>query len=113
MGEKEFQGTVQCCDFSSSRTDVIYVDSATNKKVMMIFDNDMQPLSSKAAAPNINRIVADGANAYIVESGMLRGFDSRGEIIAEKSLKDDYVSFVKIGNSILLLGYDSVDIEYI
>lgn len=112
-GEREFQGTVHCCDFSSSRTDVIYTDSATNKRVMTVFDNDMQPLFTKVVSPNINRIVADGVNVYIVESGMLHGFDSQAEIIAEKNLNDDYVSFVKIGNSILLLGYDSVDIEYI
>lgn len=113
VGEKEFQGTVQCCDFSSSRLSVIYLDSATNKKVMTIFDNDMTPISSRVVAPNINRIVADGVNVYIVEAGTLYGFDSEAEIITEKSLNDDYVSFVKIGNSVLLLGYDSVDIEYI
>ncbi|MCM1054888.1 MAG: DUF5711 family protein [Bacteroides sp.] len=113
VGEREFQGTVQCCDFSSSRIDAVYLDSATNKRVMTIFDNDMTPLSSKAVSLNINRIAADGTNVYIVEAGVLYGFDSEGNIIAEKALVSDYVSFVKIGGAILLLGYDSVDIEYI
>ena len=71
----------------------------------------MNSLCAKAVSPNINRIIADGDNMYIVESGMVHGFDSKAEIIAEKTLKEDYVSFVKIGNSVLLLGYDSVDIE--
>ena len=110
-GEKELTGTVQCCDFSGSRTGVICLDSATNRRVLNILDNDMNSLCAKAVSPNINRIIADGDNMYIVESGMVHGFDSKAEIIAEKTLKEDYVSFVKIGNSVLLLGYDSVDIE--
>ena len=110
-GEKEFQGTVMCCGFSSSRTGVICLDSATNKKVLTILDNNMNGLSAKAVSPNINRVIAEGDNMYIVESGKLYGFNSQAEIIAEKALKDDYVSFIKIGGSVLLLGYDSVDKE--
>lgn len=110
-GERELTGTVQCCDFSNSRTGVICLDSATNRRVLVILDNDMNSLLAKSVSPNINRVIADGENMYIVESGIFYGFDSNGETIAEKTLKDDYVSFVKIGDSVLLLGYDSVDIE--
>lgn len=112
-GSKEFQGTVRCCDFSSSAIGVIYLDSATNKAVLTVFDSDASVLSSKTVTPNINRIVAEGTTMYIVESGMLRGFDTEGQIVAEKKLNNDYVSFVKIGSSVLLLSYDSVDIETI
>lgn len=113
INEKSFQGTVQCCDFSSQRIDIIYLDSATGKKVLTIFDNDMTLLSSRETAPNINRLIASGTNMYVVEAGILRCIDSQSAIIAEKQLSKDYVSFIKIGNSILLLSYDSVDIENI
>lgn len=79
--------------------------------MLTFFDNDMNSLSAKTVSPNINRVIADGENMYIVESGIFYGFDSNAETIVEKALKDDYVSFVKIGDSILLLGYDLVDIE--
>ncbi len=110
-GEREFQGTVMCCDFSSSRIGIICLDAATNKKVLTILDNDMNSIAAKTVSPNINRVIAEGENMYIVESGKLCGYNSQAEIIAEKALKEDYVSFIKIGGSVLLLGYDSVDKE--
>ncbi len=71
----------------------------------------MKSISAKAVSPNINRVIAEGDNMYIVESGIIYGFNSQAEVIAEKALKEDYVSFIKIGSSVLLLGYDSVDKE--
>lgn len=113
IGDKEFQGTIQCCDFSDSFTGIIYIDSAANKKLLTILDGNMKSSSSRVVTPNINRIIADGNNFFIVETGILNGYNSDAEPVTEKKLKDEYVSFVKIGNAVLLLGYDSVDIEYI
>lgn len=110
-GEREFQGTVMCCDFSSSQIDVVYLDTAANKKILAIYDNEMNNISAKAVSPNINRVIAEGENVYIVESGRVCGYNSQSELITEKTLKEDYVSFIKIGGSVLLLGYDSVDKE--
>lgn len=111
VGELPLSGTVQCCDFSGSNNSLVYLDSSTNRKVLMILDNELTFISSKVVNPNINRIIADGNDVYLVESGIVYGYDSAAETIVEKQLNDDYVSFVKIGNSILLLGYNSVDIE--
>lgn len=111
VGELPLSGTVQCCDFSGSNNSLVYLDSSTNRKVLMILDNELTFISSKVVNPNINRIIADGNDVYLVESGIVYGYDSSAETIVEKQLNDDYVSFVKIGNSILLLGYNSVDIE--
>lgn len=113
VGNKEFQGTVKCCDFSDSLTGIIYIDSATNKKVLTVINDNMTASYSRVVTPNIDRIIADGNNFFIVETGILNGYNSSAEPVVEKQLKDEYVSFVKIGNSVLLLGYDSVDIEYI
>ena len=113
IGKMDFPGTVLCCDFSDSLNAVVYTDSSTNRKVLVMLDSEMAIVSSKSVNPNIDRIIADGSNVYLVESGMLYGFDSKSEAIVEKQLFDDYVSFVKIGNSVLLLGYNSVDIETI
>lgn len=113
IGNKEFQGTVKCCDFSDSFTGIIYTDSAANKKVLTVINDNMTASYSRVVTPNIDRIIADGNNFFIVETGMLNGYNSNAEPVVEKQLKDEYVSFVKIGNSVLCLGYDSVDIEYI
>ena len=113
IGEIAFSGTVLCCDFSDSLDAAVYTDSSTNRKVLIILDNEMEFISSRSVNPNINRIIADGSNVYLVESGMLYGYDSQTEAIVEKQLLDDYVSFIKIGSSVLLLGYNSVDIENI
>ena len=106
-------GTVLCCDFSDSLDTVVYNDSSTNRKVLTILDNEMTIISTKVVNPNINRIIADGNKVFIVESGTLYGYDSQSDTVVEKQLSDDYVSFIKIGNSVLLLGYNSVDIENI
>lgn len=111
IGEMPVSGTIQCCDFSGSCNSFIYLDSSTNKKVLTILDNDMSFLASKVVNPNINRIIEDDNNVYIIESGKIYGYDSNAEVIIEKQLNDDYVSFIKIDNSVLLLGYNSVDIE--
>lgn len=113
IGERAMPGTVLCCDFSDSFDAVIYTDSSTNRKALAIFDSEMTLISTKTVNPNINRVIADSSGVYLVDSGMLYGYDSQSETIVEKQLLDDYVSFIKIGNSVLLLGYNSVDIENI
>ena len=113
IGERTIPGTVLCCDFSDSLDTVVYNDSSINRKVLTILDNEMTIISTKVVSPNINRIIADGNKVFIVESGTLYGYDSQSDTVVEKQLSDDYVSFIKIGNSVLLLGYNSVDIENI
>ena len=113
IGERAVPGTVICCDSSDSFDAVVYIDSSTNKKMLTVLDNEMTLVSSKVINPNINRIIADGSSIFVVESGKLYGYNSQAETIIEKQLSDDYVSFIKIGSSVLLLGYNSVDIENI
>lgn len=113
IGARAVSGTVICCDLSDTLDAVIYTDSSTNRKILAIFDSEMTLISSKSVTPNINRVIVDSGNVYIVESGMLYGYDSQSETIVERQLLDDYVSFIKIGSSVLLLGYNSVDIENI
>ena len=113
IGEREITGTVRCCDFSDSLDAVVYTDSSTNRNVLVVLDNEMTLISTKVVNPNIDRVIADGNSVFLVEAGTLYGYNSASETIVEKPLKDDYVSFIKIGNSILLLSYNSVDIENI
>lgn len=111
IGQKEFLGTVQCCDFGGDNLGLIYLDSSSNKNILNILNSEMTVISSKTVSPNINRIISDGSRIYIVESGELCGYDVNGEKAVEKQLSDEYSSFIKIGNSVLLLSYNSVDIE--
>lgn len=111
VGEKEFSGTVLCCDGSDSVIGVVYLDSSSNKKLLTAFDYDMNVLSAKTVSTNINEVIADGGTLYIVQSGMLTGYNTDMEAVVEKPLSDDYISFVKIGKSVLFLGYNTVDIE--
>ncbi len=110
-GDASISGTVQCCDFSGSNNSLVYLDSSTNRKVLSIMNNDLTVLSTKVVNTTINRITEDGDNVYLVESGKLSGYNSSAEAVLEKQLNDDYMSFLKIGKNVLLLGYNSVDIE--
>lgn len=112
-GEKEFSGTVQCCDNSDSMIGVIYLDTSSNKKILLSLSYEMEVKASKAIGSSINRIVTDGGVIYTVQSDMLLGYDQEMNTVTEKQLSEEYTSFIKIGNSVLLLGYNSVDIEKI
>lgn len=111
VGKNNFAGTILCCDGADSFMGVVYLDSSSNKKILSSIDYDMNVLASKTVSMNINVIEADASAVYIVQSGTLTGFNSDMETSVEKPLSDDYVSFVKIGNSVLFLGYNTVDIE--
>lgn len=111
VGEKFFSGTVLCCDGADSFMGVVYLDSSSNKKMLTAIDYDMNVLGAKVVSTNINEVKADGGTVYIVQSGTLTGFNSDLETVVEKSLSDEYISFVKIGSSVLFLGYNTVDIE--
>lgn len=113
IGQKEFLGTVQCCDYGGTNLGLIYLDSSNNKKILTVLNSEMTVLCTKTVSPNINRIISDGGRIYVVESGVLCGYDSNGEKAAEKQLSEEYSSFIKIGNAVLLLSYNSVDLEEI
>lgn len=111
VGETGFSGTVLCCDDADSFMGVVYLDTSSNKKKLTAIDYDMNTLSVTAVTANINEVAADGGTVYIVQSGTLTGFNADMETVMEKPLSDDYTSFLKIGNSVLFLGYNKVDIE--
>lgn len=111
VGEKDFLGEVECFDFSDEITVMVYTDLSTNKQIMIALDPDMNTVFSKTVNLNIKRAVIDDDKIYVIESGVLRGYDFEGEAAVEKTLNDEYVSFIKIGDSVLLLGYSSVDLK--
>lgn len=111
QGEKEFQGIVTCLDNSDSMIGLIYYDSSSNKNILVSLDFDMKVNTSGIVNPNIKEIILDGNTIYIIQSGKIIGFNSEMEAVAEKQISDDCVSFIKIGNSFLLLGYNSINIE--
>ncbi|MCM1489022.1 MAG: DUF5711 family protein, partial [Firmicutes bacterium] len=113
IGQKEFLGTVQCCDYGGTNLGLIYLDSSSNKRILTVLDSEMTVISTKTVTPNINRIISEGSRIYIVESGAFCGYDPNGEKAVEKQLSEEYSSFIKIGDSVLLLSYSSVDLEEI
>ena len=109
QGEKEFQGTVTCFDNSDSVIGLIYYDSSSNKDVLMSFDYDMKNIASSVVDPSVNKLITDGNTMYIIQSGKITGYNSEMKVTAEKQVSDDCVSFVKIGSTFLLLGYNSIE----
>ena len=110
-GIHNFSGTVLCCDGADSFMGVIYLDSSSNKKMLATIDYDMNVIAAMDISTNINEVKADGGTIYVVRSGTLFGFNLDLKAMVEKPLSDDYISFIKIGNSVLFLGYNTVDIE--
>lgn len=111
QGEKEFQGTVACLDSSDSMIGLIYYDSSSNKNILVSLDYNMKVNASGIVSPNINKVILDRNTIYIIQSGKITGFNSEMKAVEEKEISEDCVSFIKIGNSFLLLGYNSINIE--
>lgn len=111
QGEKAFQGAITSFDNSDSVIGLIYYDSSSNKDVLMSFDYDMNSIASTVVDPSVNKLITDGNTMYIIQSGKITGYSSEMKLTAEKQVSDDCVSFVKIGSSFLLLGYNSIEKE--
>lgn len=111
QGEKELQGTVTCLDNSDSMIGLIYYDSSSNKNILVSLDYDVKVNTSGIVNPNINKVIVDGNTMYIIQSGKLTGVDSAMKTVAEKQISEDCVSFIKIDNSFLLLGYNNINKE--
>ncbi|MBP3854018.1 MAG: hypothetical protein IK990_00200 [Ruminiclostridium sp.] len=109
-GTYDFTGELRHFYMNGERTIVHYNDISANRNVVL-------SLNSKAEANGVCNVSAaascvfcDKSGVYVLDGARLKVFDN--ELINENDIQvsdDDYSSFVKIGRSAFLLGYETLN----
>ncbi len=113
-GEYSFNGNLIDFDVSESFTAVYYNDVSTNRNTIISLDSSAKPVSTVNAGSNAQKILIDGNTLYLLDGIQIKIYNTpfldSGNAI---SLSEDYTDFIKIADSVYLLGYDTVNTERI
>ncbi len=113
-GEYSFNGNLIDFGITNSFIAVYYNDVSTNKNTVISLDYSAQPVSLINAGANAQNILLDNDSLYVLDGSELKTYSTsvltRGTVI---QLSEDYTEFIKIENSVYLLGYDTVNTERI
>ncbi len=109
-----FGGNLRDFEITSDFTAIYYNDASTNRNTLVSLDGNMQPVAMINAGANAQKILLSNNTVYVLDGMQIKIFDGTllgsGEPVV---LKEDYSDFVKIGDSVYLLGYDTVNTERI
>lgn len=113
-GEYSFNGNLIDFDAAEGFAAIYYNDVSTNRNTVISLDMSAQPVSIANVGSNAQKILIDNNALYILDGIQLRIYsnsflESGGTI----PLSEDYTDFIKIADSVYLLGYDSVNTERI
>ncbi len=113
-GEYSFSGDLIDYGTNPSFVAIYYNDLSTNRNTVITLDYSAQPVATANAGSNAHKMLLSNDNVYILDGFQLKIYNtsllSSGGSIA---LKEDYTDFIKIADSVYLLGYDTVNTERI
>ncbi len=114
ISEYSFGGNL--CDYqiSSDFTAIYYNDISTNRNTIVSLDGDLKPVSVVNAGSNAQKILLDNDTVYVLDGMQIKIF--QGTLLdadTALALSEDYSDFIKIADSVYLLGYDTVNTERI
>lgn len=114
INEYNFGGNLRDYQISSDFTAVYYNDVSTNRNTIVSLDGDLKPVSVVNAGANAQRILLDNDTVYVLDGMQIKIFRT-ALLNADTALPltEDYSDFIKIADSVYLLGYDSVNTERI
>lgn len=105
-----YKGVLKHFDITSDYCTIQYNESSTNKNNLVVLNNKCDILASATVTSNTQRIINDTGAVYILDGIHLKRLDIGSSEETEAALfNEDYTDFIKIGNDIMLLGYDTVN----
>ena len=104
----EFSGKLLSADFSNSATAVLYLDDATNRIVLAMLDSQNALVNEKKVNASVNKVVLDGSSAFVLENDGIICYNEKLDEQYAVEIAEEFSTFIKIGNNVYLLGYDSV-----
>ena len=112
--EYSFGGNLRDFEITPDFTAIYYNDASTNRNTIVSLDGDMKPVSMVNAGANAQKILLDNDTVYVLDGTQIKIF--RGTLLESDTaltLTEDYSDFIKIADSVYLLGYDTVNTERI
>ena len=114
INEYNFGGNLRDYEISPDFTAIYYNDVSTNRDIIVSLDGNMQPVSVVNAGANAQKILLDNDTVYVLDGMQIKIF--RTTLLNSETslpLSEDYSDFIKIADSVYLLGYDTVNTERI
>lgn len=112
-GVYSFSGTLLYPSSSQKLTALLINEISTNKVVMISLNENCEFLSSLAVAVNAVGVLAENDAIYELEGNMIYKYDEDLNQLSSLELDDEYSAFIKSGQNIYMLGYDTVQKERI
>ncbi len=113
-GEYSFNGDLLDYGITNELTAIYYNDVSTNRNTIVSLNSMAQPSAAINAGSNAVKILVNGGSVYVLEGTNIEIYNT---LLLENSgnipLSEDYTDFIKIGDSVYLLGYDTVNTERI
>ncbi len=113
-GEYIFNGDLIDFGATTNFFAIYYNDLSTNKNTIISLDYNAQPVSMINAGSNAQNIVLSNDSVYVLDGAYIKSYNTSAlSTGTSKLLTEDYTDFIKIENSVYLLGYDTVNTERI
>ena len=87
-----------------------YNDISANRNVLTVFNNKAEATAQTIVSAAASCVYSDADGIYVLDGARLKVFDTG--LINENVIHvtdDDYTDFVKIGNDVIMLGYETVN----
>lgn len=108
-GNYSYQGTIENFDTSSAYKAFVFDDYTGDGKKLVLLDEKCEVTASAAVSSDVKRIrVQDNAVTVMTDNDIVQ-YDTALASVKKTLLTDSYSDFIKVGGSILLMGYDSLD----
>lgn len=114
LGEYEFDGELRDFEITGNGTAIYYIDVSTNRNLIAVLDEKLLPIGTHSVTSAVQRIIFENGQLYVLDGTRLKIYGKKpGDEQKTVSLSEDYTDFIKIGDSVYLLGYDAVAEERI
>lgn len=105
-----FSGTLKDLTISPDFTAVHYDDISSSKQIVAVLDAKGEETGVTTVNNNTVDILADDDKIYVLDGTKLRIFDTSMTDETDLAVENEgYSRFIKIGDSIFMLGYQSID----
>lgn len=114
INEYNFGGNLRDFVISSDFTAIYYNDASTNLNTIVSLDGALNPVATVNAGANAQKILLSNDIVYVLDGMQIKTFSGTLLVSADSiALSEDCSDFIKIADSVYLLGYDTVNTERI
>ena len=109
-GSTDYTGTLRHYSISADCALVQYNDMSSNRNVLLVTNANGESTSMTTVTAGAAQLYSDSSGIYVLDGAKMKIFDHG--LINENDISvtdDDYISFVKIGNNVYMLGYDTIN----